>query len=541
MSPHQPAPAGAPDALHAHHALGDPALEAAVVHDPRKLRMILVSMITSLVAVIASVSGLNVAQQQLAADLGTSQTTLLWIINGYTMVLAALLLPIGAVGDRWGRKWVLLAGLGVFAGASAVAALAGSATVMLVARLVAGAGAAMIMPVTLSVLTSSFPEEKRANAIGVWAGFAGAGGILGLFFSAAMVDWVSWRWLFAMPIALCIIGFVLTLVSVENSKEVHEHGFDLMGGVLSAIAIGGIVLAFHEGPHLGWTAGLTVFGIVAGLAGSIAFVWWELRHPAPLLDVRVFSNRALASGSLNLLIVFAVMFGLFLVLVQFLQAVLGYSALRASAGLLPMAALLMPLSSMAPRIAQRTGTSRLLLVGTSIVAGGLVWMAAIPSIEGGYLSVLPGLLLIGAGMGLVMTPSTVAITESLPAEKQGVASALNDTVREVGGAIGVALIGSVLSSGYRSNMSDVAATLPEPLRGPVEDGIGTTLAVAPQLGDQAAGVIGAARQAYVDGWHQAMWVGAALAVAAIVLLIVRGPKDTPRIAAPATEPELVRT
>ena len=522
MTPHPPRAATA--AFPGDHRLGDPDLDAFVVHDPRRLRRILVSMITALVAVIASVSGLNVAQQQLAIDLGASQNMLLWIINGYTMVLAALLLPIGAIGDRWGRKYVLLLGLGLFAGASVLAAFAGSATVMLLARLVAGAGAAMIMPVTLSVVTSSFPEDKRANAIGVWAGFAGAGGILGLIFSAAMVDWFSWRWLFVMPIALCLIAAVLTWTSVDNSREVHEHSFDTLGGVLSAIAIGGLVLAFHEGPEHGWGEPLTLLGIVAALVGGAAFVWWELRHPMPLLDVRLFQNRALASGSLNLLIVFAVMFGMFLVLVQFLQAVLGYTALRAAAGLLPMAALLMPLSSAAPRIAQRTGTRVLLLTGTSIVAVGLVWMATMPSIDGAYLSVLPGLLLIGAGMGLVMTPSTVAITASLPAEKQGVASALNDTVREVGGALGVALLGSVLSSGYGSHIGDVAATVPAPLRGPVEDGIGTALAVAPQLGEQAATVVGAARQAFVDGWHQAMWVGAAMAITAVVLLVVRGPR-----------------
>jgi len=510
------------------HRLGDPAIEASIVHDPRKLRRILVAMITSLVAVISSMSGLNVAQQQMAADLGASQTTLLWIINGYTMVLAALLLPVGAIGDRWGRRTILLAGLSTFAVAIVVAATATSPTVMLLARLVAGAGAAMIMPVTLSVVTSSFPEERRANAIGVWAGFAGAGGIIGLFFSAAMVDWTSWRWLFAMPIVLCLVGFALTVVSVDNSRELHEHSFDALGGVLSAIAIGGAVLAFHEGPEHGWTAALTIIGIVAAIVSGALFVRWELRHPQPLLDVRVFRDRALASGSFNLLIVFAVMFGMFLVLVQFLQAVLGFSALRAAAGLLPMAAMLMPLSSVSPRIALRTGTRVLLLAGTSLAAGGLVWMATVPSVSGGYLSVLPGLMIFGTGMGLVMTPSTVMITESLPAEKQGVASALNDTVREVGGAIGVALLGSVLSSGYSASIGDVADSLPEPLRDPVRDGIGTALAVAPQLGEQGGVVVAAAREAFVDGWHRSMWIAAVVAIAAVVLLVVRGPQGPSR-------------
>ncbi|HAP76478.1 MAG TPA: MFS transporter [Acidimicrobiaceae bacterium] len=513
------------------HSLHDPQVQAlTVVADRRQRRLILIAMCVGLVAVIASMSGLNVAQQQLAADLDATQNMLLWIINGYTMVLAALLLPVGAIGDRWGRKHILLAGLVVFAVASIAAATATSAMVLLMARLVAGAGAAMIMPVTLSVVTSSFPDDERAGAIGVWAGFAGAGGILGLFFSAAMVDLVSWRWLFAMPLTLCAVSFVMTSVVVKNSREVHEHRFDLGGGLLSAVAIGGLVLAFHEGPEHGWAEPLTVLGIVAGVVGVLAFVWWELRHPAPLLDVRLFRNRALASGSTNLLIVFAVMFGLFLVLVQFLQAVLGYSALKAAAGLLPMALILMPLSSQAPKLAQRFGTRRLLIVGTSVVTCGLVASATLPSIDGGYLSVLPALLLIGLGMGMVMTPSTVAITEALPAEKQGVASALNDTVREVGGAIGVALLGSVLSAGYRSGVADVAATLPPELGDVVKGGIGQTLAVAPQLGDAGAPVVAAARQAFVDGWHQSMWVGAVIAVGAVVLLVVRGPKDMERTA-----------
>lgn len=491
--------------------------------DPRRRTMILVAMCVALVAVVASVSGLNVAQQQLAVDLGASQNMLLWIINGYTTVLAALLLPVGAIGDRWGRKPVLLAGLAVFSVANAVAGFAGDATTMLVARLIAGAGAAMIMPVTLSVITSSFPEDARPKAIGVWAGFASAGGILGLFFSSAMVDWFTWPWVFTMPVALCLVSFALTTVFVDNSKEVHEHAFDLGGSLLSALAIGGLVLAIHDGPEHGWTEPLTVAGLAAGVLGLLAFVVWELRHVNPLLDVRVFGKRALAAGSVYLMASFAVMFGLFLVLVQYLQAVLGFSALRASAGLLPMAAVLMPLSNAAPRIVGRIGSRQTMIAGGTLVAAGLTTLALSASVEGGYVSVLPGLMVLGAGMGLSMTPSTIAITDSLPPEKQGVASALNDTVREVGGAVGVALLGSVLSSGYRSDIGAATAGLPDAVREPVRDGIGGALAVAPQLGDQGATVVAAAREAFVAGWRTSMWVGVGIALAAVLFLVVRGP------------------
>ena len=192
---------------------------SAVATDPKTQRNILIAVCTALIAVIASVSGLNVAQQDLAIDLGASQSAVLWIINAYTIALAALLLPIGAVGDRWGRKPVLLAGLAVFGTASLGAALAPTVAVMIVARVAAGVGAAMIMPVTLSVITSSFPPADRARAIGIWAGFAGSGGILGLFVSSFMVDVVTWRWLFVLPISLVIVSLIATVAFVPNSRE----------------------------------------------------------------------------------------------------------------------------------------------------------------------------------------------------------------------------------------------------------------------------------------------------------------------------------
>ena len=517
----------------ARNAHGSAAFETGVVADgpspsslaldARQRRNILIAMCVALVAVVASVSGLNVAQADLAIDLGASQGSILWIINAYTLALAALLMPVGAIGDRWGRKPVLLAGLALFGLASLVAATAGSAAVMIVARVIAGAGAAMIMPVTLSVITSSFPPEERAQAIGVWAGFAGAGGILGLVTSAFMVDVVDWRWLFALPVVMVAVSAVLTVRSVPNSREVGEHPFDTVGSVLSAVAIGGLVLGIHEGPERGWLDPLTLVGLVAGAVGLVAFIAWERRHPDPLLDISAFRNRGLSAGSLTLLIVFAVMFGIFLVLFPFFQIVIGWSALRSAAGLLPMAGLMMPLSALAPHIAKRIGTRTTMVAGVSIFMSGLALLAITASATGGYLSVLPGLLIIGVGMGLTMTPATEAITETLPADKQGVASALNDTSRELGGAIGVALLGSILSSGYGSAIAPTADALPPELAEPVREGIGTAVGAAAQAGDAGPAILDAAKQAFVDGWVQSMWFGVALAGVALVYLVVRGP------------------
>ncbi|MDP2290062.1 MAG: DHA2 family efflux MFS transporter permease subunit [Actinomycetota bacterium] len=510
-------------------------LDPAAAADARRRRMILIATCTALMAVVASVSGLNVAQQQLAVDLGAGQSALLWAINGYTIALAALLLPIGAIGDRWGRKHVLVGGLVLFAVANVVASAAGTISLLIAARVLAGVGAAMIMPVTLSVITSSFPAEERGNAIGVWSGIAGAGGIFGLISSAFLVDNFTWPWVFMAPTVLALGALAMTVKFVPHSREHHTGRFDTLGSVLSALAVGGLVLAIHEGPEVGWTAPLTVLGAVVGIASAIWFVRWELRQERPLIDLRVFGNRAVAGSSVALMATFVIIMGLFLVVVQFLQAVLGFSALRAAVGLLPMAAMMMPMSTIAPRIAQRTGLRPILTAGISIVGLGLAMTAAFGSVDGGYLTVLPGLMIIGFGTGLAMTPGTTAITGSLPEDKQGVASALNDTVREFGGAIGIALVGSLLNAGYKSSVSEATVGLSPELAESVKDGIGSTFAVAPQLGADAPRVIEAARNAFVDGWALSMWASAVAALVAAVFVWVWIPKGTSALGSDALD------
>ena len=505
-------------------ALGTPEGHDGPVLDKRTQRTVLIAVCTALIAVIAVVSGLNVAQQAIAVDLGASQSGVLWIINAYTLILAALLLPVGAIGDRWGRKPVLLAGLGTFLVANLVAALSNSTGLMIAARMLAGAGAAMIMPVTLSVITSSFPPEDRPRAIGIWSGFAGSGGMIGLFVSSFTVDVFSWRWSFALPIALALVALVLTLRAVPNSREHAKHRFDTVGSILSALTIGGLVLGVHEGPERGWGHPVTIGGLAVGAAALLAFAVWEQHNSAPLLDLSAFRDRGLASGTLTLTIVFAVMFGIFLVLFPFFQAVLGWSALRSAAGMLPMAVAMMPLSTVAPRIAARFGSRNTMLLGVVTFSAGLVIMALQASVSGGYLSVLPGLIVIGLGMGLTMTPSTTAITETLPDDKQGVASALNDTSRELGGALGMALLGSVLSAAFRTNMQDRLADLPSELVEPASDGIANAFGVAQQAGNSAQRIKDAARQSFVEAWVHSMWVGVGVAAVAVLFLLVRGPQ-----------------
>ena len=492
------------------------------VQDPRRRSAILTAVCIALMAVIASVSGLSVAQPELSASFGASQTEVLWIINIYTITLAALLLPLGALGDRLGRKPMLLAGLLVFGVASAAAGLAGSPEVMLGARFLSGVGAAMIMPVTLAVITSTFPEAERAKAIGVWTGVAGGGGVLGMFLSAALVDLASWRWLFVLPVALIMVAGVMTLRSVPNSRQSTEHRFDTIGALTSLVAVVGLVYFLHEGPDTGWTAPATWVSGLIGVAGGAAFVAWELRSAAPLLDVRLFRQRGLAGGSVSLLAVFGVQAGIFVVLFPFFQAVLGWSSLRSTLAMMPMALLMMGASGLAPRLAPRIGSRTTMAAGLFVSGAGLALMAALVSVGGGYLSILPGMLAMGLGMGLTMTPATEAITSSLPRDKQGVGSALNDVTREFGTALGVALLGAVVTAGYQSAIGSRLHGVSARVADTARQGVANALAADHEAGPQARALKLAARESFVSGWQNAMWAGAAVMAIVVVVIVVPG-------------------
>ncbi|MFE0521638.1 MFS transporter [Streptomyces sp. NPDC058954] len=514
----------------------NPIQSPATAPDARQRRTILIAVCVALMAVVASVSGLNVAQPDLAVDLEASQSTVLWIINIYTLTLAALLLPLGALGDRLGRKPVLVTGLILFGLAAAVAGLAPSAGVMLAARLVSGVGAAMIMPITLAVITSTFPEEERGRAIGVWTGVAGGGGIVGMFLSAALVDVANWRWLFVLPVVLVVVALAMALRSVPDSREATPHSFDTTGALTSVVAVVGLIFCLQEGPERGWSAAAPLLGLAVGALATFAFVIRELRRGgAALLDVRLFRERRLAGGSITLLAVFGVQAGIFVVLFPFFQEVLGWSGLLSTVALMPMAVLMMATSGLAPRLAERIGARATMAGGIALAGAGLALMAAVVSVDGGYLSVLPGMLAMGAGMGLSMTPSTEAITGALPSGRQGVASALNDVTRELGTALGVALLGALLSAGYRSAIDTRLDNVPDDTADTAREGIANAVDVSRTAGPHAQDLVRAARESFVDGWQRAMWVGVAVMGALLLYILACGPQRP--VAAAEDEPE----
>lgn len=500
-----------------------PQAASPVDHQP-DFQKVLLSVCLALMAVIASVSGLNVAQPMLALEFGVPQNTVLWIINIYALTLAAFLLPLGALGDRLGRKKMLVGGLIVFGAASFLSAVSASAKIMLIARLLTGIGAASIMPVTLAVITSTFPEQQRSKAVGIWTGVAGAGGILGMYLSALLVDIASWRWLFLLPIVLATVSIAMTLRFVPNSTVRAQYRFDYVGSLLSVLASVGVVYSLHEAPALGWDEPIVLASLIIAIIAMAGFIVWELGQPEPLLDIRFFRERSLSSGTISLLTIFGVQAGIFVVLFPFFQGVLGWSGLRSTLAMMPMALSMMASSWLAPKVAYKIGRKYTMAIGVAMGAIGATLMGQLVSVDGGYLPILPGLLVMGLGMGFSMTPSTEAITSSLPAERQGVASAINDVTRELGTALGVALLGPLVTARYSLAVGVRLKGFPKEVVAAAKEGLPHAQVIAPTTGARADLFVRAAQESFVTAWQQAIWVGVVIMVLLLIYILLFGPK-----------------
>ncbi|KDN73605.1 DHA2 family efflux MFS transporter permease subunit [Streptomyces olindensis] len=439
----------------------------------------------SLLIIVMANTALTVAAPDMTEDLGLSSADLQWVIDGYTVPYAALMLLLGAIGDKYSRRGALVLGLVVFGGGAVSGYLAGSATAVIAARAVMGAGAAMIMPATLSLLAATFPRAERAKAITLWTATAGLAIAAGPLVAGALLEHHGWSSTFLINVPVAALAVVGAFVLVPPSRAADRGRIDYGGGLLSVVWIAALVYMIIEGPHFGWGAEAITAAVVAG-AGLVAFVVWELRHPRPLLDVRRFTDRRFAGSNLAVALFFLAVFGAFYYLTQHLQFVLGYDALDTGVRMLPLAGAVFVGSALTGYLTPRVGMKWTVTAG---MVGGTAALALLTQVDSGssYGDFVAPLVVLGLAIGLALSPCTDAIMGAFPESELGVGGAVNDTSLELGGSLGIAVLGSLLATSYSGHLSDATAgsELPASSLETAQDSVGAGYAVAQGIGDKA--------------------------------------------------------
>jgi len=479
----------------------------------------------------------NVALPTLSRELNANTSQLQWIVDAYTLVMAGLLLSVGSLSDRYGRRGWLTGGLAAFAATSAVAAQVNSVDALIAARAAMGFGAAVIFPTTLGLITNIFTDPvRRAKAIGVWAAMVGVGVAAGPMTGGWLLEHF-WRGsIFLVNVPVAAIAIVGTILFVPTSRDPAAPKVDVPGLILSCAGVTALIYTVIEAPQWGWGSAHTATGFAAAAVILMVFARWERRSPHPMLDVSVFVNRRFSGGSLAVTAGFLTLFGFIFVITQYFQFIKGYSAFEAGVRLLPVAISIAVASVVGPRIVERVGTTAVVATGLAIFAGGLAW-ASTADAATPYVQIAAQMVLLGGGLGLTTAPATEAIMGSLSADKAGIGSAVNDTTRELGGTLGVAIVGSVFASVYSHRVGSAATltTLPGDVRSAMESSMAAAYRVVAQLpAAQAAGVRAAIDHAFLSGMRAGSLVCAAIALGAAILVAALLParsvasKDTAR-------------
>jgi EmrB/QacA subfamily drug resistance transporter len=483
--------------------------------DPRRW-WTLVVLCVSLLVIGLDNTILNVALPTLVADLHASTSQLQWIVDAYTLVFAGFLLTGGSLGDRFGRKHAMQVGLVIFAGASAAGAFSGSSLALTLCRAVMGIGGALIMPATLSILTNVFTDPKeRSRAIGAWAGISGLGIAVGPILGGFLLEHFWWGSVFLVNVPVAIVALALGRVLIPNSKDPSEPRLDLVGSATSIAGLSLLLWAIIEVPGKGWSDPGVIATFVGALVVLGAFAAWELHTDEPMLDLQFFANPRFTVASLSITMAFFAMSGTLFLLTQLLQFVLGYDALAAGYRMAPMALAMMIMAPLTPRLTDRFGSKYMVAVGLTTSAGGLLILATVNE-SSSYLLVFCGLVVMALGIAMGMVPATDSIMGSLPKEKAGVGSAVNDTTRQVGGALGVAVLGSLLASGYRAHLN--VSGLSGKLLAEAKSSVGGAIEAAQKVGNDAIAHSG--RAAYVHGMHVSLLVGAVFIIGGALLSLL---------------------
>jgi EmrB/QacA subfamily drug resistance transporter len=497
-------------------------------------------MCLSLLLIVMDNTIVNVAIPTLQRDLDASTSQLQWVVDSYILVFAGLLLTMGALGDRFGRRGALAIGLAIMGGASVLSSFADSADQLIGTRAIMGIGAALIMPATLSIITNVFTDRReRAQAIAIWSATAGMAVAIGPVTGGWLLEHFWWGSVFLVNVPVVVVALVLGQLYVPTSRDPAPPPVDVPGALLSIVGLVALVWAIIEGAH-GWTDPevLGAFAVAAVLLS--AFVLWERFTPTPMLDVTFFQNPRFSAASGALMLTFFAMLGSLFLLTQFMQAVMGYTALETGVRLLPMAVVQMVVAPSSAKLVERVGTKVIVATGLVIAATGLL-LASRLTAGAGYPDVLVALVVLAAGLAMVMPPATESIMGSLPPAKAGVGSAVNDTTREIGAALGVAVLGSVMSSTYRPRVTEAISGVPVPedAAHAIADQIGAAMSIAARLGGEPGRRLAdAASSGFADGMSIAFVIGAAalLLGAAIVARFLPARAHDHEVDAPAAWP-----
>jgi EmrB/QacA subfamily drug resistance transporter len=412
-------------------------------------------------------------------DLHSGLSGLEWTVNAYTLTFAVLLLTGAALGDRFGRRRLFTIGISIFTLASAAAALAPSIGALDAARAVQGLGGAIVMPLTLTILSAAVPPERRGLALGAWGGISGLAVAIGPLVGGAVVSGISWHWIFWLNVP---IGIVIAPLALLRLRESHgpTTRLDLPGLVLASAGLFGIVWGLVRGNSIGWGSGEIIGALVVGFALLGAFVWWELRTASPMLPMRFFRNRTFALANVASLFMFFGMFGSIFLLAQFFQTVQGYSPLQAGLRILPWTAMPIFVAPIAGALSDRVGGHKLMGLGLALQAAGLAWIAAVSTPTTAYASLVIPFILSGVGMALFFAPVANVVLSSVSREEEGQASGANNAVRELGGVFGVAVLASVFShyGGYHSGATFVDGLTPAVYVGAAVVAVGSLAAFA---------------------------------------------------------------
>lgn len=477
----------------------------------RKRWWTLAVLCTSLLIVIVGNSSLNITLPTLIRELGASTSQLQWMVDAYSLVFAGMLLSAGALGDRFGRKGALQLGLLGFLTACLGASQADSASWVIFYRALMGLSAAFIMPSTLSILTNVFPPHERTKAIATWAGIAGGGAAIGPVSSGLILDHFWWGAVFLVNVPIITGALIAGHFLVPKSKNPDDAPLDVVGALLSIAGMVTLVYAIIEAPEKGWGSAETIATLLLAFAFIGAFLTWERRAKDPMLNLSYFQDPRFSVGSAGMTLVFFAMFGLFFLITQYFQLVLGYDALGAGLRQAPMALALMVVAPNTARLSARFGANKVVATGLVFVTTSMLLLGLV-SVDTLYLEVLGAMLIGGVGMALTMSPLTASIMSAVPLHRAGSGSAINDTTRELGGSLGVAVLGSVVSSRYVAELHSATGSLPEQARKVAEESLGGAIQVAHQLPERAqAAFIRAAQVAFVDAFHVAVYIAAAVA------------------------------